>query len=195
MSRRGWALAALIGAVLAVGPAFWSPKLSYLNLVLMKLSVLAFGGGFPLIPLIQHDIVDRLGWLTVNEFMDGVALGQVTPGPVLITATFVGYRIGGLAGAVTSTIAVFLPSFLVLVGVVPHFERLKRHRAVQTMIRGVLAGFVGLLLFVLYQFAQASLVDWRTWGLAACALVALRRRVDLLVLVAATVVVSIALLR
>jgi chromate transporter len=165
--------------------------LSHLNLALMKLSVLAFGGGFPLIPLIQHDIVDRLGWLTVNEFMDGVALGQVTPGPILITATFVGYKIGGLAGAITSTIAVFFPSFLVLVGVTPHFERLKRLRAVQTMIRGVLAGFVGLVLFVLYQFAQASLVDWRTWALAAWALVALRKRVDLLVLVGATVIVSI----
>jgi len=194
MSRRGWTVAAAVGIVLLVGPLPWNPRLSQLDLVLMKLSVLAFGGGFPLIPLMQHDIVDRLQWLTVGEFMDGVALGQVTPGPILITATFVGYRVGGLAGAITATLAVFLPSFLILMAVAPHFDRLKSLEAAQTMIRGVLAGFVGLLLFVLYQFARASLVDWRTWALAAGALVALRRRVDLLVLVGATIAASLLML-
>lgn len=191
MRATGWTIAALLGAVLVAGPRLWNPMLGHLNLVLMKLGLLAFGGGFTLIPLIQHDVVNRLGWLTTSEFIDGVALGQVTPGPVLITATFIGYKVDGLAGAVTSTIAVFLPSFLVLVGLAPHFDRLKRLHTVQTMIRGVLAGFIGLLLFILYQFARASLVDWKTWALAIGAFVALRRRVDLLVIVGLTVVVSI----
>ncbi|MDQ7839891.1 MAG: chromate transporter [bacterium] len=191
MRARGWTIAVLLGAALVAGPLLWNPMLGHLNLVLMKLGVLAFGGGFTLIPLIQHDVVNRLGWLTTGEFIDGVALGQVTPGPILITATFIGYKVGGLAGAVTSTIAVFLPSFLVLVGIAQHFDRWKRLQSIQTMIRGVLSGFIGLLLFVLFQFGQASLVDWKTWVLAIGAFVALRKGVGLLPLVGLTVVVSI----
>jgi chromate transporter len=191
MSARGWAVAVLIGVALVWGVQVWNPVLAHLNLVFMKLSPLAFGGGFSMIPLIQQEVVGRLGWLTTREFIDGIALGQVTPGPILITATFVGYKVGGLAGAVTSTVAVFYPSFLVLVGVVPHFEKIKHLRTVQWMIRGVLAGFIGLLLFVLYQFGRASLVDWKTWGMATGALIALRRQVDLLIVVAVAAVVAV----
>ncbi len=90
MRARGWILAALVGVGLVFGPRLWDPVLGQLDLLLMKLGVLAFGGGFTLIPLIQHDVVDRLGWLSTREFIDGIALGQVTPGPIVITATFVG---------------------------------------------------------------------------------------------------------
>jgi chromate transporter len=157
----------------------------------MKLGALAFGGGFTLIPLVQEEVVGRLGWLSTREFIDGIALGQVTPGPIMITATFVGYRIAGVLGAIASTLAVFFPSFLVLVGTVPHFDRIKRLRTVQWMIRGILAGFIGLLVFVLVQFGQASLVDWKTWALAAAAFIALRWKVDLLVVVGAVALISI----
>jgi chromate transporter len=165
--------------------------LGQLNLLLMKLGALAFGGGFTLIPLIQQEVVGRLGWLSTREFIDGIALGQVTPGPIMITATFVGYRIAGVVGAVTSTLAVFFPSFLVLIGTVPHFDRIKRLGTVQWMIQGVLAGFIGLLMFVLLQFGQASLVDWKTWGLAAAAFIALWRKVDLLVIIGVAALISI----
>jgi chromate transporter len=191
MRARGWAIAALVGIGLVFGPYFWDPVLAQLNLLLMKLGALAFGGGFTLIPLIQQEVVEHLGWLTTREFIDGIALGQVTPGPIIITATFVGYRIAGMVGAFASTLAVFFPSFLVLVGTVPHYDRIKRLRIVQWMIRGVLAGFIGLLVFVLWQFGQAALVDWKTWTLAAAAFIALRWKVDLLVIVAAAVVISI----
>jgi chromate transporter len=191
MRARGWIVAALVGAALVWGPQLWDPVLGQLNLLLMKLGLLAFGGGFTLIPLIQQEVVGRLGWLSTREFIDGIALGQVTPGPIMITATFVGYRIAGLMGAVASTLAVFFPSFLVLVGTVPHFDRIKRQRTVQWMIRGVLAGFIGLLVFVLWQFGQASLVDWKTWALAAAAFIALWRKVDLLVTVGAAALLSV----
>lgn len=191
MRARGWIVAALVGAALVWGPQLWDPVLGQLNLLLMKLGLLAFGGGFTLIPLIQQEVVGRLGWLSTREFIDGIALGQVTPGPIMITATFVGYRIAGLMGAVASTLAVFFPSFLVLVGTVPHFDRIKRQRTVQWMIRGVLAGFIGLLVFVLLQFGQASLVEWKTWALAAAAFIALWRKVDLLVIVGAAALISI----
>ncbi len=191
MSARGWGIAALVGMGLVFGPHLWDPLLGQLNLLLMKLGVLAFGGGFTLIPLIQYEVVDRLGWLSIREFIDGIALGQVTPGPIIITATFVGYRIAGVVGAVASTLAVFFPSFLVLVGTVPHFDRIKRLWIVQWMIRGVLAGFIGLLVFVLWQFGQASLVDWKTWALAAAAFLALRWKVDLLVIVGVAALISV----
>jgi len=191
MRARGWGIAALVGMGLVFGPYFWNPVLGQLNLLLMKLGLLAFGGGFTLIPLIQQEVVGRLGWLSTREFMDGIALGQVTPGPIMITATFVGYRIAGVVGAIASTLAVFFPSFLVLVATVPHFDRIKRLRTVQWMLRGVLAGFIGLLVFVLWQFGQASLADWKTWALAAAAFTALWRKVDLLMIVSAAALISV----
>ena len=191
MRARGWGIAAILGMALAFGPYTWDPVLGQLNLLLMKLGVLAFGGGFTLIPLIQQEVVTRLGWLTTREFIDGIALGQVTPGPIVITATFVGYKVAGVVGAALSTLAIFFPSFLVLVGTVPHYDRIKRLQPVQWMIRGVLAGFIALLVFVLWQFGRASLVDWKTWGLAAAAFFALRWKLDLLVIVGVVALLSI----
>jgi chromate transporter len=193
MRARGWGIAAILGMALAFGPYVWDPVLGQLNLLLMKLGILAFGGGFTLIPLIQEEVVTRLGWLTTREFIDGIALGQVTPGPIVITATFVGYKVAGVVGAALSTLAVFFPSFLVLVGTVPHYDRIRRLQPVQWMIRGVLAGFIALLVFVLWQFGRASLVDWKTWGLAAAAFLALRWKVDLLVIVGVVALLSIAI--
>jgi len=193
MSPLGWVVAAVLGIGLVFGPYVWAPVVGQLDWLLMKLGVLAFGGGFTLIPLIQADVVTRLGWLTTREFIDGIALGQVTPGPIVITATFVGYKVAGIVGAALSTLAVFFPSFLVLVGTVPHYDRIKRLQPVQWMIKGVLAGFIALLVFVLWQFGRASLVDWKTWALAAAVFLALRRKVDLLVIVGAVAVLSVLL--
>ncbi len=191
MNARGWAIAAIIGVGLIFGPFVWDPLLGQLDWLLMKLGALAFGGGFTLIPLIQQEVVTRLGWLSTREFIDSIALGQVTPGPIIITATFVGYRISGLIGATAATLAVFFPSFLVLIGTVPHYDRIKRLRFVQWMIKGVLAGFIALLVFVLWQFGQASLVDWKTWALAAAAFLALRWKVDLLAIVGVVAILSV----
>jgi chromate transporter len=114
----------------------------------------------------------------------------VTPGPIVITATFVGYKAGGLLGALLGTIAVFFPSFLVVTTLAPHYEGIKRSRPVQIMVRGVLAAFIGLLLFVAYRFGSVALVDWRTWLLMAGAWVALWRKVDLLIVVGVGAVLS-----
>jgi chromate transporter len=191
MSARTWAGAVALAAALAGVPQLWNPTLGHLNLVLMKLSALAFGGGVTMIPLIQHEVVERAGWLTTREFIDGIALGQVTPGPIVITATFVGYRVGGLLGAVAATAAVFLPSFVVLLAALPHYDRIKRARLVRWMIHGVLAAFIALLVSVLLRFGPASLVDWKTWALALAAAAALWWEVDLLAIVGATAIISI----
>jgi chromate transporter len=193
MSRAGWLGTALLGAAL-LGGAWWvDPTLGRLNLAFMKLGPLAFGGGFAMVPLIQQEVVGRLGWLSTGEFVDGIALGQVTPGPVVITATFVGYKVRGWLGAVTATISVFYPSFLILVATMHHFDRIKRLQVVQAMIKGVLAAFVGLLAYTLWQFARAALVDWTTVGLAIGAFVALRLRVDTLAIVGVASILSLVL--
>jgi chromate transporter len=193
MSAWGWGIAAIVGLGLVFGPTVWNPVVGQLDWLLMKLGALAFGGGFTLIPLIQEEVVTRLGWLTTREFIDGIALGQVTPGPIVITATFVGYKMAGVVGAVLSTLAVFFPSFLVLVGTVPHYDRIKRLPVVQWMVKGVLAGFIALLVFVLWQFGRASLVDWKTGAVAAAAFLALRWKVDLLIIVGGVAAVSMLL--
>jgi len=193
MTPRAWIVAAIVAACVLLLPLTFAPVLAYLNLTFMKVDLLAFGGGFTTIPLIQREVVDRFGWVSTREFIDGIALGQVTPGPIVITATFVGYKAGGLLGALLGTIAVFFPSFLIVTTLAPHYDRIKRSRLVQIMVHGILAAFLGMLLLVAYRFGKEALGDWRTWVLMAAAWVALWRKVDLLLIVGVGAVLSVLL--
>ena len=127
--------------------------------------------------------------------MDGIAMGQVTPGPIVITATFVGYRIAGIAGAALATAAVFLPSFLILALVVPHFDRMKTNLYFQRAMRGILASFVGLLLAVTIRFALA--VPWSPVSalLAGAAFIALMLKVEVPWVVVPGAIISALLFR
>lgn len=183
MTRRGWVIAVGVALCVVLVPLAFAPVLAQLNLIFMKVDLMAFGGGFTTIPLIQREVVDRFGWVTTREFMDGIALGQVTPGPIVITATFVGYKAGGVLGALLGTIAVFFPSFVVLTTLAPYYDRIKRSRPIQVMVRGILAAFLGMLLLVAYHFGREALVDWKTWGVMGLAWLALWRKVDLLLIV------------
>jgi chromate transporter len=191
MTPRGWVVAAGVALCVLLVPLAFAPVLAQLNLIFMKVDLMAFGGGFTTIPLIQREVVDRFGWVTTREFIDGIALGQVTPGPIVITATFVGYKVGGLLGALLGTIAVFFPSFVVLTALVPYYDRIKRSRPIQVMVRGILAAFLGMLLLVAYHFGREALVDWKTWGVMAAAWLALWRKVDLLLIVGVGAVLSV----
>jgi chromate transporter len=182
-----------VAACVLIVPLAFAPILAQLNLIFMKVDLMAFGGGWTSIPLIQREVVDRFGWVSTREFIDGIALGQVTPGPIVITATFVGYKAGGLVGALLGTIAVFFPSFLIVTTLAPHYDRIKRSAATQVMVRGILAAFIGMLLFVAYRFGQEALGDWRTWGLMAAAWIALWRKVDLLAIIGVGAVLSLLL--
>jgi len=190
MTPRGWIVATGVAVCVLVVPLAFAPVLAQLNLIFMKVDLMAFGGGFTTIPLIQREVVDRFGWVSTREFIDGIALGQVTPGPIVITATFVGYKAGGLLGALLGTIAVFFPSFLVLTTLAPHYERIKGSRPIQLMVRGILAAFLGMLLLVGYRFGHEALSDWNTWGLMAAAWLALWRKVDLLLVVGVGAAIS-----
>jgi chromate transporter len=155
------------------------PRLTYLCLILSKIGALAFGGGFTTIPLIQYELVDRLNWLTTKEFLDGILMGQVTPGPILITSTFIGYKVSGLLGALMATIGVFFPSFFILVLVVPYHDRLRGMKTVRMIEQGILGSFIGMLGIVLYNFGRVSFVDVPSVILAVVAFLALLKKIGL----------------
>ena len=171
-------LAAFICVVLVVSYLI-DPRITNLSLGLSKIGALAFGGGFTAIPLIQYEMVDRLHWLSTKEFIDGIALGQVTPGPVLITATFVGYKVSNFLGASIATLGVFFPSFFILVLLIPYHDRLKGIDKVRMMEQGVLGSFIGMLGVVLYNFGRTSLVDIPRILMAAAAFFAIYKKISL----------------
>ncbi len=170
---------------------FLNENLFVLSTLMFRIDLFAFGGGFASVPLMYHEIVDVRHLLDSQAFMDGIALGQVTPGPIVITATFIGYLLDGLLGAVIGTISIFLPSFLILTGITPFFDKLRTKKIFNGVIRGVLSSFVGLLFTVTIQFA----LDLQ-WGAAqiffgAAALTALLLKVDILFVVLGGIGISI----
>jgi chromate transporter len=124
-------------------------------------------------------MVDRLQLLSTKEFLDGIALGQVTPGPILITATFVGYKVSSVLGAFMATLGAFFPSFFILVLVIPYHDRLRGVEKVRLMEQGVLGSFIGMLALVLYTFGTASLVDIPRILMAAAAFFAIYKKIGL----------------
>ena len=166
-------------------------KLFHLALLMMRIDLFAFGGGFASIPLMLHEIVDVRGWIDSKMFMDGIALGQVTPGPIVITSTFVGYMLYGLTGAIIATIGIFVPSFLMVIAVTPVFDRLKASAYFTGATKGILASFVGLLFFVSLKFALAVHWDIMRGLTGIAAFGALYRKVDILYVVLTASVVSV----
>lgn len=148
---------------LALAAALVVPSTRALVASFLGIGTTAFGGGFGSIPLIQGLVVDAHGWLTVKEFLDGIALGQITPGPVFITATFIGYRVAGVAGALLATLAIFTPSLVAIMVLADLHGRVQNLRSVRSVISGLQAGFIGLILSVAVNFAVKSLTDWQEW--------------------------------
>jgi len=129
-----------------------------------------------------------------KTFLDGIALGQVTPGPIVITATFIGYLLYGLLGAAIATVSIFLPSLLIVVGVAPYFDKLRSLPLFNKAVAGVIASFVGLLLSVTVLFALK--IPWDLWRtlLSVAAFVALLLKAEIYWVVLAGVIISIFLL-
>lgn len=167
------------------------PALFGLSLLMLKVDLFAFGGGFASLPLMLQQVVHVKGWMDERTFMDGIALGQVTPGPIVITAAFVGYVSQGLAGAFIGTISIFTPSFLLVMIAAPFFDRLKSSPAFVRATGGILASFVGLLFYVTVSFAVATPWDLFRVLIALAALAALIRKIDLIYVVPAGAVLSL----
>ena len=183
--------AVLIGGTVLAVLFVANRQLFDLALVMLKVDLSAFGGGFASVPVMLQQVVGVRHWIDSKTFMDGIALGQVTPGPIVITATFVGYQVAGMVGAVVATVAVFSPSFLMVLVTVPYFDRLQRSLVFRRALRGILASFVGLLLAVTAQFAIAAPWTRRSVPLALAAFVALRLNVDVLWVVLAGAAIAI----
>lgn len=148
-----------------------------LAIVFFKVGLVFFGGGFVLIPVLHQQLVTQLGWLTAREFIDGVAISQLTPGPVAVLATFAGYRLAGIPGALVATVALFLPATLLMWGIAHFYERLRHVTAVKDFLAGVNPAVVGLILAAAIALAPSSL-HWQrplSFGLCAIALLLLTR--------------------
>jgi chromate transporter len=166
-----------VATLLAVSaPAAPAGTLLPLALVFLKAGALLFGGGYVLIPLVQAEVVDGYGWLSRQAFLDGIALGQSTPGPIVITATFVGYAAAGWAGAVVATVAVFAPAFAyVLFGTGPFLDRLRARADARAFLSGVNAAVAGAIVAAGLLLAPAALESPLAWLLFGLALLALLR--------------------
>jgi len=161
-----------------------------LALLMFRIDLFAFGGGFASVPIMFHEIVDVRSWMDGPTFLNGMALGQVTPGPIVITATFIGYLLYGPVGGVIATISVFLPSFLIVVGIAPYFDRLRTSLHFNKAIEGILCSFVGLLLSVTIRFALNIPWDFPRIIFTGVAFVALHFKVDILWVVLIGTVIS-----
>jgi chromate transporter len=146
-----------------------------LSFIFLRIGAVTFGGGFVMIPEIENEVVSSHHWLTHQEFADATALGQITPGPVLIMATFVGFRVAGTIGALLSTICVFLPSFLMTIAAGSSLRRFRTNRQTQAFLRGVAPAVTGLLVAAAWSIARAGIHTVIGASMAAIILVILLR--------------------
>ena len=182
-----------LGAILAL--LFLADRqLFHLGALMIKIDCFAFGGGYVSVPLMLHEVVEVRGWLSNVQFMDGIALGQVTPGPIVMTGAFVGYAVAGLVGALVATVTVFAPSLIFLCAATPFADRLVASPVIRRVLRGSLISLVGLMAAVAARFLLA--VHWNPTAalLAGSAFLALRLGADVLWVVLAGGVLSAFLL-
>lgn len=172
-----FALTAGVAAPASVGAAVGGVPftLGGLGLFFLKVGSVLFGSGYVLLAFLQADLVDRWHWLTQTQLLDAVAVGQVTPGPLFTTATFIGYVLGGVPGALVGTLGIFLPSFVFVALSGPLIPKLRRWPAAGAFLDGVVAASLALMAVVTWQLGRAALVDWPTLALAGAAAVAMIR--------------------
>lgn len=148
-------------------------RFSHLFLIFLKIGAVLYGSGYVLLAFLRADFVTRLGWLTDQQLVDAIAVGQVTPGPVFTTATFIGYVLGGLPGAVLATVGIFLPSFIFVAISNPLIPRLRSSPWAASLLDGVNIASLGLMAAVTWQLGGSSLVDPLTIGISLVSIILL----------------------
>jgi len=146
-----------------------------LFLIFLKIGAVLYGSGYVLLAFLRADFVVRLGWLTDRQLLDAVAIGQITPGPVFTTATFIGFLLGGMPGALLATLGIFLPSFLFVAGTFPFVARLRNLPLAGSVLDGVNVASLGLMAAVTWQLGRASFVDLPTLAIGLISAVLLIR--------------------
>jgi chromate transporter len=140
----------------------WTPNpknLVHLGLFFLKVGAFTIGGGLTMIAFIQDQVVGQFGWLTPREFIDGLALGQLTPGPVLMIAAYVGYKVAGIAGAAVAATAAFLPSFIIMLIILPVLDRVRKLAWMRAVMKGMGPAVIGVLAVSLIRLTPAALPD------------------------------------
>jgi chromate transporter len=179
-----WAGAAGAAVLPGMGPLFF---------VFLRIGSIVFGSGYVLLAFLRADLVVHRGWVTDAQLVDAVAIGQVTPGPVFTTATFLGYLLRGPAGALVATVGIFLPAFVLVAASGPLIPLLRRSATAGAFLDGVNVASLALMAAVSYQLGRSAIVDWLTVGLAiASAVLLLRYRINSAWLVLGGAVIAIA---
>lgn len=153
------AAAATGGAVGLGGVAAAPPGLAGLGLIFLKVGAILFGSGYVLLAFLRPELVERTGWLTDRQLLDAIAVGQLTPGPVLTTATFIGYVVAGVPGALVATVGIFLPSFVLVALSGPLVPRLRASRWTAGFLDGANTASVALMVVVTWQLGRSAIVD------------------------------------
>jgi chromate transporter len=166
------AVTALAGAAPASAAPF---GLGLMFLLFLKTGAVLFGSGYVLLAFLRADFVERLGWLTEQQLLDAIAIGQITPGPVFTTATFIGYLLGGPVGAVAATVGIFLPAFVFVALTRPLVDRMRRSARTAALLDGINAGSLAMMVFVLGHLARSAITDGLTLAIAAVSIVAIAR--------------------
>ena len=176
----------------SVAPAAQGSILSKLLLFFLKAGSLTFGSGLVIVPFLEKGLVQHTGWLDERQFLVAVAMGMLSPGPVVITATFVGYVVAGFWGAVISTIGIFLPSFLLVLIVAPILLRYRTNLNVQGFVKGAYAAAIGTILGACVLLGRIAIGDWLTGLVALVSLIVLFRwKVSNPLLVAVTAIIGL----
>jgi chromate transporter len=177
--RQSGALGAFIAIQGTAAAGVATAGLLPLFLFFLKVGSVLFGSGYVLLAFLRHDLVERWGWITDRQLLDAIAIGQVTPGPVFTTATFIGYLVGGGAGAVVATVGIFLPAFVFVAASGPFLARVRSSPALASALDGINAASLALMIAVTWQLGRAALVDVITVAIAGGSLfVLLRFRVN-----------------
>jgi len=177
VSVKQWAgIGLVVATILAVVGFSWFIRsdTGELALSMFKIGAVAFGNGTTILPLVQANTVDAHQWLTMSQFADGIALSQITPGPFLIIAAFIGFKVGGILGGLLATFAMFSPSIAMTLIFTEVFSRLRNLKPVRGALSGVLAAFVGMLASVVLQLGTLSLTGPAPLALSAAAFVGVR---------------------
>jgi chromate transporter len=157
----------------AAAPASSTSITAKLLLFFLKAGALTFGSGLVIVPFLQQGIVQEYGWLNERDFLVAVAVGMVSPGPVVITATFVGYLVAGFPGSLAATVGIFLPSFILVLIAAPALARYRSRPSVQGFVRGAYAAAIGTILGACLLLGRIAIGDWFTACIALAALLAL----------------------
>jgi chromate transporter len=166
--------AAALALVVSV-PVVVRPSLSRIALFFLKVGAVLYGGGYVLLAFLEQGLIREHAWLTQQQLLDAVAIGQFTPGPVLSTATFIGYILGGAPGAAVATVAIFLPSFFYVALLAPVLFRLRQSAWMAAFLDSVNVSAVALMAGVTFRLAVDALRGWHSWAISVAALAVLLR--------------------